>query len=120
MKKFLTPLMAIALAFLITTGLVLRASDSPSESLAYFIKTVHADRVLVVEPNLSSFVKAGASDAGEGLLGALEEIGQQYEITASRIIQVERNIGSVVPNLLVYVQPSKVGQAIEADLMPVN
>jgi hypothetical protein len=119
MKKLLAPLAAIALSvvLLVTAALNLESGAS-NESLSYFIKAVHPDRVLVVEPNLSSFVKANAvaSDAGEALLESLEEIAQKYEVTASRLIHVQRNIGSVVPNLLVYVKPAQF-QSIEADLV---
>ncbi|NJL20292.1 MAG: hypothetical protein HC895_04795 [Leptolyngbyaceae cyanobacterium SM1_3_5] len=106
MKKLLAPLIAItfSLALLITAALNI---ESSIESHDYFIKTVHPDRVLVVEPNLSRFVKADAiaEDAGESLMNAMYSIAEKYEVTASRIIQVERNIGSVVPNLVVNVRP---------------
>lgn len=118
MKNLLAPFAAIVLviAILFTATLELSKSNFSKETLSYFIKPVSPDRILVVEPNLNHFVKAGAiaEDAGESLRDALAEIAEKYEITASRIIHVERNIGSIVPNLLVYVQPGKIGEAIEA------
>jgi hypothetical protein len=119
MKKLLAPLLAIALsiALIVTAALNIEAS---LESRDYFIKTVNPDHILVVEPNLSAFVKAGAiaEDAGASLLQALEEISEQYEVTASHIIHVERNIGSVVPNLVVNVRPIRVAQ--NAELLPIS
>ena len=109
-KKLLAPFVAIAfsLVLLITAGLTLDSSTHLGESgVNYFIKTIQADRVLLVEPNLLSFVNSNtaANSSRELFLGALEEIGQSYSIDRADFIQITKNIGTVVPNLVVHVQP---------------
>jgi hypothetical protein len=113
-KKLLAPVVAIAvsLVLLITASFNLESGASGESATDYFIKPVQTDRILLVEPNLLSFVNADTADsnAKERLLSALEEIGQSYTINSARPIQVTKNIGTVVPNLVVYVQPKPLPQ----------
>lgn len=116
-KKLLAPLAAIALSLviLVTAGFNLGSGHLLGESRTdYFIKSIQADRVLLVEPNLLSFVNSNTADSSmnERLLSALEEIGQSYTVDSARPIQITKNIGTIVPNLVVYVQPKPLQQDI--------
>ncbi|MBD1997263.1 hypothetical protein H6G00_11595 [Leptolyngbya sp. FACHB-541] len=116
-KKLLAPLAAIALSLviLVTAGFNLGSGHLLGESRTdYFIKSIQADRVLLVEPNLLSFVNSNTADGSmnERLLSALEEIGQSYTVDSARPIQITKNIGTIVPNLVVYVQPKPLQQDI--------
>ncbi|MBD1870956.1 hypothetical protein H6F95_27365 [Cyanobacteria bacterium FACHB-471] len=116
-KKLLAPLTAIALSLviLVTAGFNLGSGHLLGESRTdYFIKSIQADRVLLVEPNLLSFVNSNTADSSmnERLLSALEEIGQSYTVDSARPIQITKNIGTIVPNLVVYVQPKPLQQDI--------
>lgn len=123
-KKLLAPLAAIALSLLVlvTASFNLGSGKLPGESgTDYFIKSIQADRVLLVEPNLLSFVNPNATDnsVNERLLSALEEIGQSYIVDGARPIQITKNIGTVVPNLVVYVQQKPLQQDA-ADVVAAN
>ncbi|NJO51935.1 MAG: hypothetical protein HC840_23825 [Leptolyngbyaceae cyanobacterium RM2_2_4] len=98
---------------LITASFNLDGASGESET-DYFIKSIQADQILLVEPNLLSFVNSNAADDSikERLLGALEEIGESYTVNQTRSIQITKNIGTVVPNLVVYVQPKPLQQGI--------
>jgi tyrosine-protein phosphatase YwqE len=124
-KKLLAPLAAIALSLviLVTASFNLGSSSLPGESgTDYFIKSIQADRVLLVEPNLLSFVNSNTTDnsMNERLLDALEEIGQSYTVDSARPIQITKNIGTIVPNLVVYVQPKPLQQDISDALATGN
>lgn len=116
-KKLLAPFVAIALSLviLVAASFNLGSGHLLGESgTDYFIKSIQADRVLLVEPNLLSFVNSNTADNSmhERLLNALEEIGQSYTVDSARPIQITKNIGTVVPNLVVYVQPKPLQQDI--------
>jgi len=116
-KKLLAPVVAIALSLviLVTASLNLGSSTFSGESgIGYFIKSVQPDRVLLVEPNLLSFVNSTRADNSSQklLLNALEEIAQSYVIDGARPLQITKNIGTVVPNLVVYVHPKPLQQDV--------
>jgi hypothetical protein len=114
-KKLFAPVMAIAisLVLLITASFNLDGASGESET-DYFIKPIQADQILLVEPNLLRFVNSNTVDDSikERLLGALEEIGESYTVDHTRSIQITKNIGTVVPNLVVYVQPKPLQQGV--------
>jgi hypothetical protein len=119
-KKLLAPVVAIAFSLvLLFTASFNLGSASGESGTDYFIKPIQSDRVLLVEPNLLSFVNSNTADqsANERLLNALEEIGQSYTIDSAIPLQITKNIGTVVPNLVVYVQPKPVQQSNVSDIV---
>ncbi|MGJ3244811.1 MAG: hypothetical protein ACFE0I_01900 [Elainellaceae cyanobacterium] len=108
-KNLIAPIVAIAIgiALITTASFSLRADGASSEANQdYFIKSVQEDSVLIVEPNLLEYVLP--SEMGDrtvdNLLDSIEEIRQDYTIRGTKRVKTERK-GSLIPNLIVYVQP---------------
>ncbi|MGJ3252318.1 MAG: hypothetical protein ACFE0J_14495 [Elainellaceae cyanobacterium] len=108
-KNLIAPIVAIAIGIVLitTASFSLRADSASSEaSQDYFIKSVREDSVLIVEPNLLEYVLP--SEMGDrtvdNLLDSIEEIRQDYTIRGTKRVKTERK-GSLIPNLIVYVQP---------------
>jgi tyrosine-protein phosphatase YwqE len=118
-KKLLAPVVAIAFSLVLLFTASFNLGASGESGTDYFIKPIQSDRVLLVEPNLLSFVNSNTADhsANERLLNALEEIGQSYTINSAIPLQITKNIGTVVPNLVVYVQPKSVQQNGVSDIV---
>jgi hypothetical protein len=108
-SRFIAPVVAIALSLAILVTASFNATAAAGEAgINYFIKPVLKDRILLVEPNLLSFVRADqpTDKASELLLDALSEIQENYVVNATRLVEVVRNNGKAIPNLFVYVQPA--------------
>jgi hypothetical protein len=108
--RFVAPIAAILVGLVLLIIAVVSLPNSRSgifdESVAYFVKQVEPNHVLLVEPNMTDFMSVKkATPSDDVLYSALDEIKQTYEVDDTKLVQTEFK-GVRVPKLYVYVHPS--------------
>ena len=100
--RFFAPIavLLVCLLCLVSVNLAFPKSlPTGTEVANYLIKPLHVDRVLFVQPRLST-----GNLAPESLWVALEEIAQRYYINDSKL-HVRHVNGRDIPGLLVFTSP---------------
>ncbi len=118
LKRFIAPIVVLVVVLTVMTVIGLNSEVLAQTSEAdqdYFLKPVPRANVVVVEPNYGRFynpspeIKGDAS--GQVLYRSLDELGQIYEIKATKMVRFERK-GEMIPNLYVYVDSTRMPESL--------
>jgi hypothetical protein len=109
-SRFVAPIVSIIVGLVLLIIAVVNLPNSTSgmfdESVAYFVKQVEPNKILLVEPNMTDFMSSKkTTPSSDVLYEALDEIKQTYEVDDTELVQMEFK-GVQVPRLYVYVHPN--------------